>query len=76
MGLDMYLKASKFFINNDNELKDKLKKLIKINLEPIKITFNVMCWRKSNAIHKWFVNNVQSGVDDCKDYNVTIDDLK
>jgi hypothetical protein len=23
------------------------------------------CWRKANAIHQWFVNNVQNGIDDC-----------
>ncbi|HUS49320.1 MAG TPA: hypothetical protein VMZ91_04100, partial [Candidatus Paceibacterota bacterium] len=33
-------------------------------------------WRKSNMIHKWFVDNVQNGNDDCNDYPVTIDNLK
>lgn len=33
-------------------------------------------WRKANAIHKWFVSNVQEGVDDCGDYYVTRDKLK
>lgn len=28
-------------------------------------------WRKANAIHRWFVENVQSGVDDCGDYYVS-----
>lgn len=28
-------------------------------------------WRKANAIHKWFVDNVQDGVDDCGDYEVS-----
>lgn len=33
-------------------------------------------WRKANAIHRWFVENVQGGEDDC-DYHreVTSDDL-
>lgn len=31
----------------------------------------VMYWRKSNAIHRWFVQNVQNGVDDCDRYPVT-----
>ena len=26
-------------------------------------------WRKANAIHKWFVDNVQNGVDDCEYHN-------
>ena len=28
-------------------------------------------WRKANAIHKWFVDNVQDGEDDCGYYVVT-----
>jgi hypothetical protein len=28
-------------------------------------------WCKANHIHKWFVDNVQGGVDDCKEYEVT-----
>jgi hypothetical protein len=31
-------------------------------------------WRKANAVHYWFVNNVQSGTDDCGEYYV--DDSK
>lgn len=33
-------------------------------------------WRKANAIHKWFVDNVQEGIDDCKEYYVSIEQLK
>lgn len=29
------------------------------------------CWRKANHIHKWFVDHVQDGEDDCKKYEVT-----
>lgn len=33
-------------------------------------------WRKANAIHKWFVENVQDGIDDCGMHrSVTKDDL-
>ena len=32
-------------------------------------------WRKANAIHKWFVDNVQNGVDDCGEYKVTKEQL-
>ena len=31
----------------------------------------VLYWRKANAIHKWFVDNVQDGTDDCRYYAVT-----
>ena len=33
-------------------------------------------WRKANAIHKWFVDNVQDGVDDCERYEVSKEQLK
>ena len=33
-------------------------------------------WRKANQIHRWFVENVQEGKDDCGEYYVTLDNLK
>ena len=33
-------------------------------------------WRKANAIHKWFVDNVQDGEDDCREYTVTYEQLE
>ena len=33
-------------------------------------------WRKANAIHNWFVKNVQNGEDDCGYYEVTHDQLE
>lgn len=33
-------------------------------------------WRKANAIHAWFVENVQNGVDDCGMYIVRRDQLE
>ena len=35
----------------------------------------VMYWRKANAIHQWFVDNVQHGVDECAPHMVSLDDL-
>lgn len=32
-------------------------------------------WRKAWQIHHWFVNEVQGGEDDCKDYHVSRDQL-
>ena len=32
-------------------------------------------WRKANAIHKWFVDNVQDGIDDCRQSVVTREQL-
>ena len=36
----------------------------------------VAYWRKANQIHRWFVENVQGGVDDCGTYEVTREDLQ
>ena len=36
----------------------------------------VAYWRKANAIHGWFVDHVQNGVDDCGDYEVTKEQLE
>ena len=42
------------------------------------VSVEVTCayWRKSNQIHKWFVDNVQGGNDDCGNYSVSKDKLK
>ena len=32
-------------------------------------------WRKANQIHKWFVDNIQNGQDDCGEYFVSREDL-
>jgi len=33
-------------------------------------------WRKASHIHKWFVDNVQNGQDDCRQYDVDYDQLR
>jgi len=33
-------------------------------------------WRKQNQIHRWFVNNIQNGTDDCGEYYVSKADLE
>jgi hypothetical protein len=35
-----------------------------------------MYWRKANAIHAWFVNTVQDGVDDCRHAPVGVTDVE
>ena len=32
---------------------------------------NIGSWRQANHIHKWFVDNVQDGNDDCGEYKVS-----
>ena len=46
------------------------------NLDYVRVEFEAGYWRKANQIHKWFVDNVQEGNDDCKDYPVSREDLE
>jgi hypothetical protein len=76
MGLDMYLEATTSVSQEVIELiRDiKLKGLEKYM--PTSITFEIGYWRKANAIHGWFVKNVQKGVDDCDRYYVSSEKLQ
>lgn len=40
------------------------------------VSVKVLQWRKANQIHNWFVENVQRGEDDCKDYYVSRESLE
>lgn len=52
-------------------------KKIPIDLKKVNcIRESVGYWRKANQIHKWFVDNVQDGNDDCKSYYVSTEDLE
>ncbi|NBQ50347.1 MAG: hypothetical protein EBR05_09070 [Marivivens sp.] len=73
MGLDMYLRLrhsteyGKSFDTFDNAYGSDWNCTTKI--------YDVISWRKANAIHKWFVDNVQDGQDDCGRYPVSIEQL-
>jgi hypothetical protein len=82
MGLDMYmnLKTSSY-LKNDERTVD-LDNPNEYNLDDchfnefgcsnrVEISETVAYWRKANQIHKWFVDNVQSGEDDCGEYDVS-----
>lgn len=78
MGLDMYLNAKRFLWHTEDELSKKItENFPEIGNKRVKeITAEAGYWRKSNAIHKWFVDNVQNGTDDCGNYEVTKEHLK
>jgi len=40
------------------------------------VSIKVAQWRKANQIHKWFVDNVQGGNDNCQDHSVNIEHLE
>ena len=72
MGLDMYLTAERYFWQDEekpaiNEIPEgyRLKT----------ITVEAGYWRKANHIHRWFVDNVQRGEDECREHHVERDQL-
>lgn len=76
MGLDMYLTAERFIWHNEQELVPDLTALdIPPTAEISTITVRAGCWRKANAIHKWFVDNIQDGVDECQKSYVSYEEL-
>jgi hypothetical protein len=78
MGLDMYLYARQFAFNGfkNQELYNKLVEEAPFALDTASVQLQVAYWRKSNQIHKWFVDHVQGGVDNCEEYRVTRDQLQ
>ena len=78
MGLDMYLNAKRFLWHSEEELANKITaNFPELGDKKVKnITAEIGYWRKSNQIHKWFVDNVQDGTDDCGDYEVSTEKLK
>lgn len=65
MGLDMYLYG----------VKQEFKKH-DYNIGGYKESTEIGYWRKANAIHRWFVENCQDGIDNCATYYVGYEDLK
>lgn len=89
MGLDMYLYARKYisstpiFSEDDPNRYNELKELAGVpkdfpdpDFSHAQVTHNVAYWRKANAIHNWFVKNIQDDVDDCKTYYVSKESIE
>ena len=86
MGLDMYLKKHTYVKNWEHMSANEKTQVVVTkngnphpNINPERVSYiieDVMYWRKSNQIHNWFVNNVQDGTDDCKEYYVSEDSLQ
>lgn len=84
MGLDMYL-SKKTYVKywehkgDDNYDVKVTKGGQPTNIDPKKVSYiteEVAYWRKANQIHKWFVDNVQNGNDDCGNYYVSREKLE
>ena len=86
MGLDMHLEKRTYVKNWEHHspeerhnitIKKGGKKHPHIKPDRVSnIVEEVAYWRKANHIHKWFVDNVQDGQDDCRDYYVDREQLK
>jgi hypothetical protein len=80
MGLDMYLTRQHYVKNWDH---DPVKKQVTLTVDGVDVPLHnvvniseeVAYWRKANHIHQWFVANVQGDVDDCREYDVTVEQL-
>jgi hypothetical protein len=78
IGLDMYFYAKRYLYGyNDNEKIAAITQLFpeirgaKIN----EVKAELKYWRKANAIHRWFVDNVQEGKDECQESYVPVEKL-
>lgn len=75
MGLDMYLEARRYirsWDDSDKKLQETLDAAFpeRGDMEIKTITCEAAYWRKANHIHRWFVENIQEGQDDCSSYYV------
>lgn len=66
MGLDMFLYGVEYHSEYDEE---------EDNDKSYYIMTEEIYWRKANQIHKWFVENVQNGIDNCAMYYVSKESL-
>jgi len=86
MGLDMYLSGKKYIkdwnhnypdgVIPDDSVEKQVAKAVDINLPVTHVEFELGYWRKANAIHQWFVKNVQGDEDNCQESCVSEEKLK
>ncbi len=87
MGLDMYLMAKKYVGGWDHSTDEEKAAYQAITAAVglpgykaqgsphLEVELCVIYWRKANQVHNWFVQNVQSGTDDCHEHYVERDQL-
>jgi hypothetical protein len=73
IGLDMYLYAERYvpgYIAKERAFLDDILHHLKLYVDKdsphATVRVTVGYWRKANAIHSWFVENVQAGIDECQ----------
>jgi hypothetical protein len=81
MGLDMYLSAKRYlsdYTPKEKEVAETIRNMPMFDsagLRVKEVSCEAMYWRKANAIHGWFVDNVQGGEDNCREYWVSNEKL-
>ena len=85
MGLDMYL-DKRTYVKQWDHIDETKQYKVEVtrggeptNIDPKKVKYIIEeagYWRKQNQIHRWFVKNVQKGIDDCGDYYVSKEALE
>ena len=88
MGLDQYLSAKKYLSpaewrgeQSKQQYEGVLKTIeaetfVRKEFPSAEVSISVGYLRKANAIHQWFVDNCQGGVDDCGSYTVDREKLE
>jgi hypothetical protein len=86
MGLDMYLEKRTYVRQWSHQTpEEQFEVVVKKggvtypNIDPKKVKYIIEeagYWRKANAIHRWFVENIQDGIDNCGDYYVDSSSLE
>lgn len=82
MGLDMYLYAKKYYSGSEYSTPEQqadykgvmslanISEFADDSFPSAHIAVKVAYWRKQNAVHQWFVTNVQGGQDECQEFYV------
>ena len=87
MGLDMYLEAEVYMPRWEHsslverDLADTILAAagltgMQVENAGVTVSATAMYWRKANAVHAWFVTNVQAGADDCGSHYVSSEQLE
>lgn len=83
MGLSMYLYKEIYIseFQGKTSLIEPIKDLVGAkdesgNFEHVIVYVPAIYWRGIDSIHKWFVDTVQEGCDNCATYHVETDQLK
>ena len=85
MGLDMYLNKRTYVQQWEHNPPEEqysvevTKGGQPTKIDPKKVKYIIEeagYWRKQNQIHRWFVENVQEGIDNCGEYYVSDEKLR